>query len=57
MMALQASPPDTATYYHIAYTWAAVLYGGYALSLWRRARRVRARLESANRSDSRLRDI
>jgi hypothetical protein len=40
----QAAPPDTATYYHIAYTWAAVLYGSYALLLWRRARRVRERL-------------
>ena len=40
----QAGPPDTATYYHLAYTWAAVLYGVYALVLWRRARRVRARL-------------
>jgi hypothetical protein len=43
----QAAPPDTATYYHIAYTWAAVLYGSYALSLWRRARRVRERLAAA----------
>ena len=43
----QATPPDTATYYHIAYTWAAVLYGGYALLLWRRARRVRERLTAA----------
>jgi hypothetical protein len=52
MIALQASPPDTASYYHIAYTWAAVLYGGYSVLLWRRARRVRARLDLAHRSDS-----
>lgn len=42
-------PPDTASYYHIAYTWAAVLYGGYSLLLWRRARRVRARLDAVAR--------
>jgi hypothetical protein len=46
----QGGPPDTASYYHIAYAWAAVLYGGYALLLWRRARRVRARLEALARS-------
>jgi hypothetical protein len=55
MIALQSPPPDTAAYYHIAYTWAAVLYGGYSLLLWRRARRVRARLETARRSDPSLR--
>ena len=52
MIALQAQPPDTARYYHIAYTWAAVLYNGYALFLWRRARRVRARLHTLQRSDT-----
>jgi hypothetical protein len=45
----QAGPPDTATYYHIAYTWAGVLYSGYALFLWRRARRVRVRLAAIGR--------
>lgn len=44
----QAGPPDTATYYHIAYAWAAVLYSGYALFLWRRARRVRTRLAATH---------
>lgn len=52
----QAGPPNTATYYHVAYTWAAVLYGGYALVLWRRARRVRAHLAAASRPDPRTRD-
>lgn len=33
--------PDTASYYYAAYIGAAVLYGGYVLSLWWRARRSR----------------
>lgn len=33
--------PDTATYYRAAYAVAALLYGGYVLSLWWRARRLR----------------
>lgn len=33
--------PDTASYYHAAYIAAGVLYGGYVLSLWWRARRSR----------------
>ena len=36
--------PDNSAYYHAAYVVAAVLYGGYALSIWMRSRRVRARL-------------
>ena len=32
---------DTAFYYHTAYAVAAILYGGYVLSLWRRGRRHR----------------
>jgi hypothetical protein len=35
--------PDTAVYYQAAYIVVAVLYGGYAVSLWMRARRVRDR--------------
>jgi hypothetical protein len=46
----QGGPPDTASYYHVAYAWAAILYGGYSLLLWRRARRVRARLDALARS-------
>ena len=41
--------PDTSAYYHAAYLAAAVLYGGYALSLWLRARRVRERLRLGTR--------
>jgi hypothetical protein len=33
--------PDTAGYYYAAYVVITLLYGGYALSLWRRARRAR----------------
>jgi len=33
--------PDTSAYYHAAYVLAGVLYGGYVLSLWWRARRWR----------------
>jgi len=44
---MQAAPhpmPDTFSYYHAAYLLAALLYAGYALSLWLRARGVRRRL-------------
>ena len=40
--------PQNAAYYHAAYILAAVLYGGYALSVWARSRRVRARLGDAS---------
>ena len=49
---VQAPPPDTARYYHIAYGWVAVLYSGYAALLWRRTRRVRARLDSPRRREN-----
>jgi hypothetical protein len=35
--------PDNAIYYHAAYVAAAVIFGGYAVSIWWRGRRVRAR--------------
>jgi hypothetical protein len=44
-----AAMPDTSAYYHAAYLAAAVLYGGYVLSLWIRARGVRERLQSVAR--------
>ena len=44
---VQSGPPDTSTYYHIAYLWAAVLYAAYALLLWTRGRQVRERLRDA----------
>jgi hypothetical protein len=34
------SAPDTTGYYHAAYIVAAVLYSGYLVSLWWRARRL-----------------
>lgn len=46
-MILQPSgPPDTSAYYHVAYVWGAVLYAGYSVLLWARARRVRQRLRA-----------
>ena len=46
MLLLQAARtmPDTSAYYRAAYTAAGVLYAGYLLSLWIRARRVRERM-------------
>lgn len=49
----QQGPPNTAIYYHIAYTCTAVLYGGYAMLLWRRSQRVRARLAAMRGGDDR----
>lgn len=33
--------PDTGFYYYVAYTVAALLYGGYMASLWWRAKNLR----------------
>ena len=33
--------PDNAFYYYAAYVAAGILYGGYVVSLWWRARKVR----------------
>jgi hypothetical protein len=38
-----SAPPDTAAYFHAAYVIAGVLYAGYAVSLWWRARAARLR--------------
>ena len=35
--------PDNAVFYHVAYAAAAVIYGGYVVSLVVRSRRTRAR--------------
>ena len=35
--------PDNAIFFHVAYTAAAVIYGGYVVSLVVRSRRTRAR--------------
>jgi hypothetical protein len=44
--------PQNAQYYHIAYMAAVVIYGGYALTIWLRRKKVRARL-AAERPASR----
>lgn len=41
--------PETGAYYVAAYVAVALLYGGYAVSLWVRARRVRQRLGAPHR--------
>jgi len=43
---------DTWGPFHAAYIIAVVVYGGYALTIWRRAKTVRARLQSALRGSS-----
>jgi len=52
-MMVQSGPPDTATYYRLAYTWVVVLYGTYAVVLWLRSRRVRAQLRAVEREEAR----
>ena len=47
MTVLIASPPDTTVYYHVAYVWVAVVYGGYLAVLLSRAGHVRSRLRAA----------
>jgi HAMP domain-containing protein len=42
--------PDNAFYAHTAYAAAAVIYGVYALSLWRRRRQLQRRWEAAART-------
>ncbi len=41
--------PDTSAAFHLAYVVAAAIYGGYSLTLWRRARRLRERLDALTR--------
>ena len=38
--------PDNAAYYHAAYIAAAIIYLSYALDVWRRKRKTRARLSA-----------
>lgn len=45
MMLQAGGPPDTSTYYHVAYVWVAVVYATYSAVLWARDRRVRRRLQ------------
>jgi hypothetical protein len=46
-------PPSNAGYLYAAYTAAATVYGLYALTLWRRARRTRERLRELEGRDPR----
>jgi hypothetical protein len=43
----QAAPVSSWGTYHVAYTLVAVIYCGYTLSLWTRARRFRRSIEQA----------
>lgn len=52
-MMLQSGPPDTATYYRIAYTWVVIVYGLYAILLWWRDKRVRAQLRAVVNGEAR----
>ena len=47
MMLQAGGPPDTSTYYRIAYVWVAAVYATYSAILWVRGRRVRRRLVNA----------
>ena len=44
--------PDTRVPYHLVYAIVPIVYGGYALSLWLRARRVRRLARGLARSSS-----
>ena len=44
---VQAAPVVSWGTFHVAYTLVAVIYAGYALSLWTRGRRYRRAIESA----------
>jgi len=48
MMLQAGGPPDTSSYYHVAYVWVAVVYTTYSVLLWARDRRVRRRLAEAS---------
>ena len=50
LSAVQGPPVSSWGTYHVAYTLVAVIYVGYALSLWSRARRYRRAIDSATRS-------
>ena len=47
---VQAAPVSSWGTYHVAYVLVAVIYCGYALSLWTRARRFRRTIEQAGAS-------
>ena len=43
--------PDNAIYYQLAYAAVILLYGGYGIALWRRARRLDERERSVGTRD------
>ena len=45
-------PPDNSPYMYAAYTVTLAVYGLYALSLWRRRRRVQRQLRRLERTDA-----
>jgi hypothetical protein len=47
-----AATPENAQYFHAAYIWAALLYGGYAIVLRNRVRHVRDRLRALRSSNT-----
>ncbi len=42
--------PDTTSSYYAGYAVAAIIYFAYAVTLWARARKLRARLDGVTRS-------
>ncbi len=52
LLATQTSPVSSWGTFHVAYALVAVIYTGYALSLWTRGRRYRREIETATRSST-----
>jgi type VI protein secretion system component VasF len=52
LSATQTSPVSSWGTFHVAYALVAVIYIGYALSLWTRGRRCRREIESAKPSST-----
>jgi len=50
LLATQTSPLSSWGTFHVAYTLVALIYIGYAISLWTRGRRYRREIESAKPS-------
>lgn len=46
-------PPENSSYMYAAYAIAAAIYGLYAVSLWRRRRRLQQRLRQLDGVDAR----
>jgi type VI protein secretion system component VasF len=52
LSAAQTSPVSSWGTFHVAYALVAVIYVGYAVSLWTRARRYRREIESEKPSST-----